>query len=156
MPEMSKLVGALLCRRMLLMVSRMWCMSVVSFSLSLDRWTTIVLSVRFGGPAGVSFFSFHFLATFAHVFSFPNGVAGGGGGGWVGWVCWTCCAGWFCCCCWLRRGFVGWAFVFICSAGAFDLGCSRCCLPILWICCSRRYCPCLRSEFGVLRVFTVS
>src|SRR5437660_5067580 len=68
-PETVSLLGAFLYRGMLLVVSRIWSRSASSFTVSLDQWTTIVLSIFLAGPEMVScFFSFTFLVTLALLF----------------------------------------------------------------------------------------
>src|SRR5437660_8785503 len=93
------------------------------------------------------FFSFPFLATLAQVF--VGSVVGAGvwfvgdwldvGGIWVRLF--------------LLRFGMGW--VFAPDAGSVGVVClpgSLCCLPIRWICCSRRVWPCLRSLFWFFKV----
>src|SRR5205085_12582129 len=146
-PETVILDGAFLWRRIFLIVSLICRRSASSLIASLSRWTTIVLSIRFAGPGMVSFFfSLPFLATFAHVFV----ASGVWAGVWVG-VFWLGTAGgWV----WLLvlRFWTGCVFAPVaCSAWGFCLAGSLCCLPMRWICCSRRLWPCLRSAFWFLR-----
>ena len=66
-PEMRRFIGALLWRRILLIVSRMWWMSASVLISSLFLWTTMVRLVFLGGPVIFSFSSCPFLANLAHV-----------------------------------------------------------------------------------------
>src|SRR5205085_4162440 len=108
----------------------------------------IVLSIFFAGPEMVScFFSFPFLATLAQVF--VGSVVGAGvsfGGDWLDaggtWV-------------WLFPLQFGMGWVFAPDAGSVGVVClpgSLCCLPMCWICCSRRVWSCLRSLFWFFEV----
>src|SRR5947209_4025815 len=147
-PETVSLLGAFLYRRILLIVSRIWSRSASSFTVSLDRWTTIVLSIFLAGPEMVScFFSFPFLATLAQVF--VGSVVGAGV--WFGGDWWDVGGGWV----WLFPLRFGMGWVFAPEAGSVGGVClpgSRCCLPMHWICCSRRVWPCLRSLFWFFKV----
>src|SRR5437660_12837570 len=115
---------------MLLIVSDILSRSSSSLTVSLDQWTTIVLSIFFVGPEMVScFFSFPFLATLAQVF--VGSVVGAGV--WFAGDWWDVGGGWV----WLfpLRFRMGW--VFAPEAGSVGGVCllgSRCCLPMRWIC----------------------
>src|SRR5205085_6254333 len=120
--------------RILLIMSRIWSRSASSLTVSLDRWTTIVLSIFFAGPKMVSyFFSFPFLATLAQVFV-GSAV---GAGIWFGGDWWDAGGAWV----WLFPLRFGMGWVFVPNAGSVRVVClpgSLCCLPIHWICCSRQ------------------